>query len=193
MINLILFGPPGSGKGTQAEKLEEKYQLHHISTGDLFRQEIRNHTELGELAKSYMDKGNLVPDEITIRMLKNKLQSFTDGMGFLLDGFPRTDEQAVALDQLMQELDLEITALLALEVPQDEVITRILNRGKTSGRSDDNDPDIIRNRFKTYEEITCPVFKHYKLQGKTIKVNGVGKIDEIFERLCQEIEGLTVA
>jgi len=193
MINLILFGPPGSGKGTQAEKLEEKYQLHHISTGDLFRQEIRNHTELGELAKSYMDKGNLVPDEITIRMLKNKLQSFTDGMGFLLDGFPRTDEQAVALDQLMHELDLEITALLALEVPQDEVITRILNRGKTSGRSDDNDPDIIRNRFKTYEEITCPVFKHYKLQGKTIKVNGVGKIDEIFERLCQEIEGLTVA
>jgi adenylate kinase len=187
MINIILFGPPGSGKGTQAEKLEEKYQLHHISTGDLFRHEIKNKTELGIRAKNYIDKGDLVPDEITIDMLKKKLESLNDGNGFLLDGFPRTEEQAIALDKMMDSLNLPLTSLLALEVPQEEVIERILNRGKTSGRSDDNDPEIIKNRFKTYEEVTCPVFRHYEKQGKTIRVDGVGGIDEIFDRLCVEI------
>jgi adenylate kinase len=188
MINLILFGPPGSGKGTQAEKLEEKYHLHHISTGDLFRNEIKNQSDLGIRAKAFIDKGNLVPDEITINMLKKKLESLNDGSGFLLDGFPRTEDQAKALDILMDSLGLPLTSLLALEVPQDEVVKRILNRGKTSGRSDDNDPEIIKNRFKTYEEVTCPVFRHYEKQGKTIRVDGVGAIDEIFDRLCVEIE-----
>lgn len=188
MINLILFGPPGSGKGTQAEKLEDKYHLHHISTGDLFRNEISNQTELGIQAKKFMDKGNLVPDEITINMLKKKLECLNDGSGFLLDGFPRTEDQAKALDVLMAALGLPLTSLLALEVPQDEVVKRILNRGKTSGRSDDNDPEIIKNRFKTYEEVTCPVFRHYEKQDKTIRVDGVGGIDEIFDRLCVEIE-----
>lgn len=190
MINLILFGPPGSGKGTQAEMLEKKYQLHHISTGDLFRNEIKMGSELGLKAKSYMDKGDLVPDEITIGLLKNKLESFTDGKGFLLDGFPRTEDQAIALDGLMKLLHLNLSYLLALEVPEDEVVARILNRGKTSGRSDDNDTAIIKNRFETYEEVTCPVFKHYEKQGKTIRVDGVGAIDTIFHRLCAEIENL---
>jgi len=190
MINLILFGPPGSGKGTQAEKLEDKYHLHHVSTGDLFRNEISNETVLGLKAKKFIDKGNLVPDEITIGMLKKKLESFDDGMGFLLDGFPRTEEQAVALDKLMDDLKISLNSLLALEVPEEEVIARILNRGKTSGRSDDNDTEIIKNRFKTYEEVTCPVFRHYEKQGKTKRVDGVGGIDEIFHRLCQEIESL---
>ena len=193
MINLILFGPPGSGKGTQAEKLEKKYRLHHVSTGDLFRNEIKKSTKLGQMAKHFIDKGDLVPDEITIQMLRQKLESFDDGMGFLLDGFPRTEDQAIALDLLMHQLELDLTALLALEVPEEEIVARILNRGKTSGRSDDNDPAIIKNRIETYEEVTCPVFKHYEKLGKTIRVNGVGKIDEIFERLCQEVEGLTVS
>ena len=188
MINLILFGPPGSGKGTQAKKLEDKYHLHHISTGDLFRNEISQGTELGLQAKAFIDKGDLVPDEITIMLLKKKLESLNDGSGFLLDGFPRTEDQAVALDTLMDSLGLKLTSLLALEVPQDEVIKRILNRGKTSGRSDDNDPEIIKNRFKTYEEVTCPVFRHYEKQGKTILVDGVGDIDDIFGRICVEIE-----
>ena len=190
MINLVLFGPPGSGKGTQAEMLEEKYKLHHISTGDLFRYEIGNCTELGKQAKAYIDKGDLVPDSITVDMLKNKLKSMCDDHGFLLDGFPRTVAQAQALDKLMAELNLEITSLVALDVPEDEVVARILNRGKTSGRSDDNDPNIIKNRFKVYEEQTEPVFAYFDQQGKTVMVNGVGTIEEIFGRLCEKIEKL---
>jgi len=188
MINLIIFGPPGSGKGTQAEMLKEKYHLHHISTGDLFRTAIGNKTELGLRAKTFIDKGNLVPDEIAVGMLKKRLLSISDGGGFLLDGFPRTVEQAVALDTMMEELNLELTSLVGLEVPQDEVVSRILNRGKTSGRSDDNDPNIIKNRFKVYEEETCPVFRYFEKQGKSIKVEGVGSIGEIFNRLCVEID-----
>lgn len=190
MINLVLFGPPGSGKGTQAEKLEKKYHLHHISTGDLFRYEIGNKTELGLRAKRYIDKGDLVPDDITVGMLKNKLESLNDNKGFLLDGFPRTEEQAEALDKLMELLHIDLTGLLALEIPEEEVVKRILNRGKYSGRSDDNDQDIIKNRFETYEELTCPVFSYFERQGKTKRINGVGSIDEIFHRLCVEIDNL---
>lgn len=190
MINLILFGPPGSGKGTQAEMLEKKYCLHHISTGDLFRYEIGNCTDLGKEAKSYINKGDLVPDSITVNMLKNKLLSIKDDHGFLLDGFPRTVAQAEALDLLMNELKLEITSLVALDVPEEEVIGRILNRGKTSGRSDDNDQNIIKNRFKVYEEQTEPVFEYFNKQNKTVMIDGVGTIDEIFDRLCEEVEKL---
>jgi len=190
MINLVLFGPPGSGKGTQAEKLEKKYRLHHISTGDLFRNEIGNKTELGLRAKQYIDKGDLVPDDITVGMLKNKLESLNDNKGFLLDGFPRTETQAVALDELMELLHIELTGLLALEIPEEEVIKRILKRGKYSGRSDDNDPNIIKNRFETYVEVTCPVFLYFEKQGKTIRVDGVGSIDEIFHRLSVEIDNM---
>jgi len=188
MINLIIFGPPGSGKGTQAEMLKEKYHLHHISTGDLFRTAIGNKTELGLKAKAFIDKGNLVPDEIAVGVLKKRLLSITDGNGFLLDGFPRTVEQAEALDAMMTELNMELTSLVGLEVSEEEVVSRILNRGKTSGRSDDLDSNIIRNRFKIYEDETCPVFRYFEKQGKSIMVDGVGSVDEIFGRLSVEID-----
>jgi len=170
--------------------LVKKYNLRHVSTGDLFREEIGINSELGIKAKEYIDKGNLVPDKITIDMLKNRLEGFNDKDGFLLDGFPRTGDQAIALDDMMDHIHMKVSALLALEVPEDEIVSRILNRGKTSGRSDDNNTEIIKNRFNVYIKQTCPVFKYYEEQGKTIKVNGVGTIDEIFNRLCVEIENL---
>jgi len=190
MINLVLFGPPGSGKGTQAQMLEKKYDLQHISTGDLFRNEIGKQTELGMKAKEYIDRGDLVPDAITVGMLKNKLEDLRDSHGFLLDGFPRTVAQAEALDALMTDLHMEISSLVALEVPEDEIVNRILHRGKTSGRSDDNDRNIIRKRFSVYMKQTCPVFEYFEKKGKTVKVNGVGSIHEIFHRICFEIENL---
>ncbi len=188
MINLILFGPPGSGKGTQATKLVEKYNLLHISTGDLFRSEIGNKTPLGLEAKSYMDKGALVPDEVTIGMLKKKVHENPDVKGYIFDGFPRTTPQAEALDMMLMIDGQEITSLLALEVDDEEIVKRLLNRAKTSGRSDDADEDIIRNRLKVYKENTAIVAGHYQTKDKTHTINGVGSIDEVFGRLTEVVD-----
>jgi adenylate kinase len=188
MINLILFGPPGSGKGTQAEKLVNKYKLLHISTGDLFRYEMGNDTPLGLEAKSYIEKGELVPDSVTVGMLRNKVEANPDVLGYIFDGFPRTVPQAAALDNLLSENDNEVSGLLMLDVPDEELVVRLLNRGKTSGRADDNDESIIRNRIQVYKNETTPVFDYYESKYKAQKVDGVGSIDEIFDRLCKEVD-----
>ena len=188
MINLILFGPPGSGKGTQAVKLVEKYNLIHISTGDLFRYEMKNDTPLGMEAKAYMAKGELVPDQVTVGMLKNKMNMHPDARGFILDGFPRTIPQANALDELLKEKGDEVTALIALQVEDQEIVKRIKSRGETSGRADDKDEAIIQNRIDVYKEETSPVFAYYNEQGKSSSVEGTGSIEDIFDRLCQTID-----
>ncbi len=193
MINLILFGPPGSGKGTQAAKLIERYGLVHISTGDLFRSEMGNNTPLGQEAKRYIERGELVPDSVTIGMLKNKVEAHPDAKGFIFDGFPRTIAQAEALDELLRSKGTEVTLLLALDVDDDEITKRILLRGKTSGRADDNDEQIIRNRIAVYKQETAPVFDYYARQGKAQKINGIGSIEEIFERLCKAIDAAVEA
>lgn len=190
MINLILFGAPGSGKGTQAVQLAEKYNLVHISTGDLFRYEMSNDTPLGLKAKEYIQQGALVPDEVTIGMLRNKVEAHSDASGFIFDGFPRTVAQAQALDQLLAEKQTAISALIALEVDEEEIVKRILNRGKTSNRADDNDEAIIRNRIDVYNRETAPVFDFYAQQGKSVAVPGIGSVEEIFDRLCLEINRL---
>lgn len=188
MLNLVLFGPPGSGKGTQAEKLIQKYGLLHISTGDLFRYEMGNDTPLGLRAKEYMAKGELVPDEVTIGMLKNKVNENPDVSGYIFDGFPRTIVQAEALDAFLDEKNTEVTALVSLDVPEEELVARILNRGKTSGRPDDNDESIVRNRIEVYKRDTTQVFDYYQQYGKSHLIDGVGTIDEIFNRLSQAID-----
>lgn len=188
MINLILFGPPGSGKGTQAAKLVDKYQLLHISTGDLFRYEIGNSTPLGLEAKSYMDRGMLVPDSVTIGMLRNKVEANPDVAGFIFDGFPRTIPQSEALNALMDEKGQTISKLIMLEVPDEELVVRLSERGKTSGRPDDAHEDVIRKRIAVYKAETSPVFDFYAEYGRSIKINGVGAIEEIFDRLCAEID-----
>jgi adenylate kinase len=190
MINLILFGPPGSGKGTQAVQLAEKYEILHISTGDLFRYEMGNNTPLGQKAKSYMDKGELVPDEVTVGMLRNKVEANPEAKGFIFDGFPRTVAQARALDAMLEEEGQEVSALIALEVDDEEIVARILNRGKSSGRGDDNDESIIRNRIAVYNRETAPVFDYYAQTGKTKRIDGIGSIDEIFGRLCAAVDAL---
>jgi adenylate kinase len=190
MINLILFGPPGSGKGTQAAKLVEKYKLLHISTGDLFRYEMGNDTPLGQEAKSYIQKGELVPDSVTIGMLHNKVEANPDVEGYIFDGFPRTVAQAEALDALMQEMGTSISKLILLSVDDNEIVTRLLERGKTSGRSDDQKEDTIRNRIKIFKNETSPVFDYYAEQEKAVQVEGIGSIAEIFSRLCAEIDVL---
>lgn len=188
MLNLILFGPPGSGKGTQAENLIEKYGILHISTGDLFRYEMGNNTPLGIKAKEYMAKGELVPDEVTIGMLKNKVDANPDVSGIIFDGFPRTIPQAEALDAFLQEKNTEVTALVALDVPDGELVKRLLNRGKSSGRADDNDEEIIRNRISIYKSETAQVFDYYAQNGKSKLIPGVGSIEEIFDRLVAAID-----
>jgi adenylate kinase len=188
MLNLILFGPPGSGKGTQAANMIEKYGLLHISTGDLFRYEMGNKTPLGIKAQEYMSKGELVPDEITIGMLKNKVNTNPEVSGIIFDGFPRTIAQAEALDTFLNEKNTSVTLLVALDVPDDELVQRILLRGKTSGRNDDNDESIIRNRIKVYNEDTAPIFDYYAQSGKSQKIQGVGSIDEIFDKITSVIE-----
>ena len=193
MINLILFGPPGSGKGTQATKLVEQYNLLHISTGDLFRSEIGNKTPLGLEAKSYIDKGALVPDEVTIGMLKKKVQENPDVKGYIFDGFPRTIPQAEALDAMLMADSQEITSLIALEVDDEEIVKRLLNRAKTSGRSDDADEGIIRNRLSVYKETTAIVAGHYQKKDKTETINGIGTIEEVFGRLTEVIDRSLVA
>ena len=188
MLNIILFGPPGSGKGTQAKMLVEKYNLLHISTGDLFRYEMGNDTPLGLEAKSYIAKGELVPDSITIGMLKNKVNANPDVPGYIFDGFPRNINQAEALDDFLAEKGEAVKALLSLQVDDEEIVKRILNRGKTSGRSDDNDESIIRNRIDVYKSETSPVYDFYDAQGKAQSINGIGSLEEIFDRLTAAID-----
>ena len=193
MINLILFGPPGSGKGTQAIKLAEAFNLYHISTGDLFRNEISNETPLGLEAKKYMNKGELVPDEVTIGMLSNKLDEQAGKVnGFIFDGFPRTEPQAEALDKLLDLKNTAISLVLALEVAEDEITKRILDRAKQAAnpRADDLDENIIRNRFQVYLKQTAQVAEHYKKVNKFMALNGVGTIDEIFDALKAAINNL---
>lgn len=189
MINIVLFGPPGSGKGTQAQRLIEKFNLKQISTGDLFRFNIKNETALGKLAKSYMDKGELVPDQVTIDMLTDELKKPTDAKGFIFDGFPRTAFQTQALEGIVKEvLNEDIDVCLSLVVEDEILVQRLLERGKTSGRSDDADEQIIRNRIKEYYAKTAEVAELYKQQGKYVEINGVGEIAEISVQLSNEIE-----
>jgi adenylate kinase len=190
MINLVLFGKPGAGKGTQAEFLKEKYNLKHISTGDLFRYNMKNNTELGQLAKSYINKGDLVPDEVTIKMLQDDVEKNTDASGFIFDGFPRTTAQAKALDTFLATKGMKIDATIALEANDELLIQRLLERGKVSGRADDQDEDKIRNRFDEYNQKTAPLKDFYEEQGKFHSVNGIGAIDEITMRLGKVIEEL---
>jgi adenylate kinase len=192
MINIVLFGKPGAGKGTQAEFLKSKYQLFHISTGDLFRHHISNKTDLGMLAQSYMNKGDLVPDQVTIDMLKEAVDQNTEAKGFIFDGFPRTTQQAEALDEFLSEKSMSISATLALEADDDILIDRLIKRGKTSGRADDQDVEKIRNRFDEYNNKTAPLRAFYEAQGKFHSVNGIGEIEEITERLTALIDGLLI-
>jgi len=193
MLNIVLFGPPGAGKGTQAEKLIAKYNLVHLSTGDIFRANIKGETELGVLAKSYIDKGNLVPDEVTIKMLEAEVEKSPNAAGFIFDGFPRTTPQAEALSVFLQEKGTEISVMLALDVEEQELIKRLLLRGKNSGRADDQDEGIIANRIKVYNEQTAVVADFYDAQDKFQKINGVGSIEEIFDILCSAIDAHKVA
>ena len=191
MTNVVLFGPPGAGKGTQANFLKEKYNLVHISTGDVFRYNMNNDTELGNLAKSFIAKGKLVPDEITIDMLSNELDKNCDAHGFIFDGFPRTVAQAEALGHLMDDKDTQIDAMVALEVDDEILVERLLERGKTSGRADDADESIIRNRIKVYYNETAILKSYYEKQGKYYGVDGVGSIEEITERLSSVIDKIS--
>ena len=191
MINLVLFGKPGAGKGTQAQFLKEKYNLKHISTGDVFRYNIKNGTELGTLAKSYIDKGDLVPDEVTIKMLEDEVCKNPDADGFIFDGFPRTAAQAEALDNFLESKDMKVDATIALEANNDVLIERLLERGKVSGRSDDQDVEKIKNRFEEYNLKTAPLKEYYEEQNKFHSVDGIGSIEEITERLTKVIESFS--
>ena len=190
MTNLVLFGPPGAGKGTQATILKEKYNLVHISTGDIFRFNIKNRTEIGLLAKSFMDKGLLVPDEVTIKMLNAEVEKNEGVNGFIFDGFPRTEAQAEALSAYLQSMETEISAMIALEVEDEVLVERLLERGKTSGRADDADVEVIRNRIKVYYKETAILKNFYQKQDKYYGVDGVGNINEITERLSSVIDSL---
>ncbi len=190
MTNLVLFGPPGAGKGTQAEVLKQKYDLVHISTGDVFRYNIKNATELGILAKSFIDKGQLVPDEVTINMLNAEVDKNPDAKGFIFDGFPRTAAQADSLQELLTSKGAEVSAMIALEVDDEVLVQRLLERGKTSGRPDDADEGVIRNRIKVYYNETAILKNYYLKQNKYFGVDGVGGIDDITKRLSQVIDDL---
>ena len=183
MINIVLFGKPGAGKGTQAQFLKEKYNLTHLSTGDIFRFNIKNDTDLGRLAKTFMDKGDLVPDEVTIQMLQSEVDKNPKSAGFLFDGFPRTLAQAAALDSFLESKGQNITATVALDADDSVLVARLLERGKTSGRPDDQDEEKIRNRYQEYNEKTAPLMDYYKEQNKFFAVNGIGTILEVNERL----------
>jgi len=190
MKNIVLFGPPGAGKGTQAAFLKDMYNLVHISTGDVFRFNIKNETELGMLAKKYMDEGDLVPDEVTINMLKAEVEKNADANGFIFDGFPRTESQAEALDEFLTEKGEQINAMIALEVPEDVLVTRLLERGKTSGRTDDTDEGKIRNRFNEYNTKTAILKDYFDAQNKYYGINGVGSIEEITGRISEVFDKL---
>lgn len=190
MLNIVLFGPPGAGKGTQSKQLIDTYQLIHCSTGDLLRSEIANQTELGQRAKSIMDRGELVPDEVVVGMIDSMLNRHADARGFIFDGFPRTTAQAEALDQLLASRNEAISGMIALEVADDELKNRLLERGKNSGRPDDANPEIIENRIRVYNDQTAPVKSYYAQQNKLFEVDGMGTIAAITARLEQTIEGL---
>jgi len=192
MLNLVLFGPPGAGKGTQSARLIDKYNLVHLSTGDILRGEIKQGTPLGLEAKKVMDQGLLVPDEVVIGMISNKLDSNPNALGFIFDGFPRTQAQAAALDNLLEEKGTSISRMLALDVEDEELIRRILGRGKDSGRADDSDPVIIRKRIEEYNAKTAPLIDYYKAQNKFTAITGRGTVSEIFSKLCDAIESLHI-
>ena len=190
MKNIILFGKPGAGKGTQAALLRDAFQLVHISTGDLFRYNIGNNTSLGALAKSYMDQGDLVPDEVTIKMLEAEVDANPDAGGFIFDGFPRTAKQAEPLDEFLHGKDRNVHATIGLEVDEEVLIKRLLNRGKDSGRADDQDEEKIRNRFEEYNNKTAPLINYYKAQNKFHSITGVGTVTEISEQLISLLDSL---
>jgi adenylate kinase len=183
MINIVLFGKPGAGKGTQAEFLKTKYNLKHVSTGDLFRYHKSNNTELGQLAQSYADKGLLVPDDVTTKMLQDEVERNPDTAGFLFDGYPRTIAQAEALDAFLESKGQSVTATVALEANDEILVARLLERGKTSGRADDQDEALIRKRYQEYNEKTAPLADYYKQQQKFYEVDGIGSVEEVTERL----------
>ena len=188
MLNIVLFGPPGAGKGTQAVNLIEKYKLIHLSTGDILRGELAAKSPLGLEAKKFMDKGELVPDEVVIGMIEVKLDQNAGAKGFIFDGFPRTRAQAGALDSLLAKKDTAISVMVALEVEKQELINRLMGRGKVSGRADDQDMTIIENRITVYNRETAPVIDYYNARGKFKSVDGMGTIEDIFERLCRAID-----
>jgi adenylate kinase len=193
MFNLILFGPPGSGKGTQSERLIAKYGLKHLSTGDILRNEIAGQTPLGSAAKSFMDKGQLVPDEVVIEMISSALDNNPQANGFLFDGFPRTNAQAEALDKMLAQKGTGIAVVLALQVSQKELVKRLLNRGLTSGRSDDTNEEVIGARISEYEKKTAAVADHYRKYDKVVYIPGEGEVDDIFESLSKEIDARMAA
>ena len=190
MLNLVLFGPPGAGKGTQSEKLIRRYNLVHLSTGDLLRSQIAAGTELGLRAKQLMDQGLLVPDEVVIGMIDSKLRDNHQAAGFIFDGFPRTVPQAQALDNLLAQYNTQITTMVALVVGNEELIRRLLKRGETSGRPDDQDEATARRRVSVYNNETMPVADYYSRQGKYIAIEGIGEINLIFDAICQQIEAV---
>lgn len=193
MVNIILFGPPGSGKGTQSDKLVERFGLVHLSTGNLLRQEIADKTPLGLEARSFIDKGQLVPDEVVIGMIDTCLEKHSDARGFLFDGFPRTTAQAEALDKLLSLRKTAITKVLALDVSEEELVHRLLKRGETSGRTDDTDEGVIRRRFQVYRNETEPVASHYARSGKLDHIKGEGTVEDIFNALSGKIEPFFLA
>ena len=190
MLNIVIFGAPGSGKGTQSERIVEKYGINHISTGDVLRAEIKNGTELGKTAKGYIDQGQLIPDELMIDILASVFDSFKDSKGVIFDGFPRTIAQAEALDKFLEGKNQEITATVALEANDEILVQRLLERGKTSGRPDDQDEEKIRNRYQEYNEKTAPLMDYYKAQNKFYAVDGIGSIQEVTERLSLVLDQL---
>ncbi len=188
MLNIVLFGPPGAGKGTQSEMLISQYQLVHLATGDIFRYNIKNGTELGKLAQQYMDKGQLVPDEVTIKMLNAEVEKRPEAKGFIFDGFPRTNPQAEALDALLASKNTSITCMLALEVPEEELKMRLLKRAEVSGRADDANIEVIENRIAVYNNETAPVKSYFDKQDKLSLIDGTGSIESITERLFKAID-----
>ncbi|MCC7051234.1 MAG: adenylate kinase [Bacteroidia bacterium] len=188
MLNIVLFGPPGAGKGTQSEKIIEKYKLIHVSTGDLFRKHLSEGTELGLLAKKYMNEGHLVPDEVVIDMVKEKINENRLSSGFILDGFPRTVPQAEALDAFLKQINAPVKGMIALEVTDEELRTRLLERGKTSGRADDQDIEKVNTRIQVYHNETKPVADYYNKQNKYHGIYGIGAIDTIFNNICKAID-----
>ena len=188
MLNIVLFGPPGAGKGTQSERLIAKYDLVHLSTGDIFRSNIKGETDLGKLAKSYMDQGLLVPDLVTIDMLRSEVIKYENPKGFIFDGFPRTNAQAEALDSFLSSLNSSITLMVSLEVEENELKTRLLKRAGVSGRADDANPEVIANRITIYNKETAPVKLFYQTQNKFVAIDGIGSIDDITQRIFSAID-----
>ncbi len=187
MLNIIIFGPPGSGKGTQSARIVEKYNLKHLSTGELFREEIENNTPLGREVRKYIDKGHLVPDEIALVKLYNRASRHMDSPGFVFDGFPRTIVQAEALDKMLEKRGIPICLVIAVEVAEEELFKRIMGRGEDSGRSDDKEK-IVRRRLQVYKEQTMPLISYYKAQGKFVAINGMAPVDQVFAKICHAID-----